>query len=53
MWKNYYVAADAVVFIIDAADQSRFAESKRELDGVLADEQVKIIINVYRIQGVQ
>ena len=41
MWKNYYVAADAVVFIIDASDQSRFAESKRELDGVLADEQVQ------------
>jgi len=43
VWKNYYVAADVVVFIIDASDQSRFAESKRELDGVLADEQVHLL----------
>lgn len=32
--------ADAVVFLIDASDKSRFAESKAEMDSLLADEEV-------------
>ena len=29
---------DAIVFLVDAIDRARFPESKRELDGLLADE---------------
>ena len=40
MWRDFCAPADAVVFLIDASDTSRFSVSKRELDSLLADEQV-------------
>jgi len=40
VWKDYFVTADAIVFIVDIADRSRFAESKKELDGLLASEAI-------------
>ena len=32
VWKDYFTAVDAVLFIIDLSDQKRYAESKEELD---------------------
>ncbi|KAG6750401.1 hypothetical protein POTOM_044891 [Populus tomentosa] len=53
VWKDYYakrfrnlivvstfgdVKVDAVVYLVDAYDKERFAESKKELDALLSDE---------------
>lgn len=32
LWKDYLTTVDGVVFIVDALDQERFPEAKRELD---------------------
>ena len=37
---NILVKVDAVVYLVDAYDKERFAESKRELDALLSDESL-------------
>lgn len=40
VWKDYFPAVDAIVFLIDVSDSSRFNESKVELSGLLNDESL-------------
>ena len=40
VWKDYFPAVDAVVFLIDSCDRARHKESRGELDALLADEQI-------------
>lgn len=40
VWKEYFPAVDAVVFLVDVWDRNRLIESKAELDSLLLDEQV-------------
>eukprot|EP01055_Gregarina_sp_Pseudo9_P005933 Gregarina_sp_Pseudo_9__5932@NODE_951_length_2038_cov_101_996998_g892_i0_p2_GENE_NODE_951_length_2038_cov_101_996998_g892_i0NODE_951_length_2038_cov_101_996998_g892_i0_p2_ORF_typecomplete_len192_score24_35Arf/PF00025_21/1_1e53SRPRB/PF09439_10/3_2e16Ras/PF00071_22/1e15Roc/PF08477_13/9_7e10Galpha/PF00503_20/13Galpha/PF00503_20/7_1e07Gtr1_RagA/PF04670_12/3_9e07GTP_EFTU/PF00009_27/2_5e05FeoB_N/PF02421_18/7_4e06MMR_HSR1/PF01926_23/1_7e05PduVEutP/PF10662_9/0_12RsgA_GTPase/PF03193_16/7_3RsgA_GTPase/PF03 len=40
IWKDYYATVDGVVFMIDAADRSRFAEAKEELDMLLNAQEL-------------
>lgn len=40
VWKDYFPAVDAIVFLIDVWDRQRFGESITELESLLADEQL-------------
>merc|ERR1712232_1459289 len=37
IWKDYLHGIDAIFFIVDAADRTRFAEAKEELQRLLED----------------
>ncbi|ESO08737.1 hypothetical protein HELRODRAFT_185366 [Helobdella robusta] len=41
VWRDYFPAVDAVVFIVDAWDKERFVEAKNELYSLLNDEQLE------------
>ncbi len=49
MWKDFFPALDAIVFIVDASDTQRLLESKHELDSLLNDEQLAqcpVVVNI-------
>ncbi|XP_073145625.1 GTP-binding protein SAR2-like [Henckelia pumila] len=40
VWTDYYAQVDAVVYLVDANDRERLAESKKELDALVLDESL-------------
>lgn len=40
VWSDYFLAVDAVVYVVDTADHQRFLEAKHELLGLLSDPQI-------------
>merc|ERR1712203_334596 len=47
IWKDYFAALDGVVFLVDAADRTRFQEARDELHRLLAEPslaQVPVVV---------
>jgi GTP-binding protein SAR1 len=42
IWRTYFPAVDAIVFIIDSSSPKRFHEVKEELDDILSNEEMKV-----------
>merc|ERR1712226_1660033 len=40
-WKNYYEHTDGLVYVVDSADDMRLAESTKELQELLGEEELK------------
>ncbi|XP_053993162.1 uncharacterized protein LOC128884107 isoform X2 [Hylaeus volcanicus] len=43
IWKDYLTTIDAVVFLVDAADRTRFDEAAEELRGLLESEELATV----------
>ncbi|RZC44451.1 hypothetical protein C5167_037401 [Papaver somniferum] len=43
VWKDYYAKVDGVVYLVDACDGERFAESRTELANILKDESLATV----------
>ena len=41
VWRDYFPAVDAIVFLVDAGDKVRFPEARAELDSLLSDEDLQ------------
>lgn len=41
LWKHYYHNTQAVIFVVDASDRSRFDEAQNELSKILYERELK------------
>jgi len=43
IWKDYFATVDGIIFIVDAADRTRFPEAAEELRGLLDDPMLSTV----------
>ena len=41
IWKDYFVSANAIIYMVDASDPRRFGETRKELNSILMNEGLK------------
>jgi len=41
LWTDYFVACNAIIYLVDCNDRERFAETKAELDKLLSNDQLQ------------
>ncbi|KAL7069328.1 putative small GTP-binding protein sar1 [Cryptosporidium serpentis] len=41
IWKDYFATVDAIIFLVDASDRSRFAETREELSNLLETPELQ------------
>lgn len=41
LWKHYYHEAQAVIFVVDSSDRSRFEEAQKELSKIVSKKELK------------
>lgn len=41
LWKHYFVGTSVVIFVVDCSNEDRLDEAKRELDLLVAEEELK------------
>ncbi len=42
-WRNYFPQINAIIYMVDAANEERFEESKQEFDYILSTAEIKTI----------
>eukprot|EP00928_Gymnodinium_smaydae_P022691 TRINITY_DN1897_c0_g1_i1.p1 TRINITY_DN1897_c0_g1~~TRINITY_DN1897_c0_g1_i1.p1 ORF type:complete len:219 (-),score=66.27 TRINITY_DN1897_c0_g1_i1:106-687(-) len=43
IWKDYFATVDGIIFIVDAADRTRFQEAREELSGLLNEQSLSTV----------
>ena len=41
LWRHYYTGTEGLVYVVDSADSSRFAEAREELHSILTSEEMR------------
>jgi len=41
IWKDYFATVDGIIFLVDAADRTRFQEAQEELQGLLSEQSLQ------------
>merc|ERR1719401_1708818 len=43
IWKDYFATVDGIIFLVDAADRTRFQEAREELSHLLEDQALSSV----------
>lgn len=43
IWREYYISANAIIFVVDASEPGRFSEASRELNSILTNEALRAV----------